>query len=113
MNKVALFILIVIALSNCGLFDRRYPKAGTFCNVLEKPPECIFVDFQGHRIQLNSDTIFPMQSINRVNYFFFNESGEKIEVKVLTEHRVQLTGGKFYLRRKKEIEGGRGSSENN
>ncbi|MCC5816285.1 MAG: hypothetical protein JJT78_16160 [Leptospira sp.] len=96
------FLLILISLysTNCGLFEKRYPPDGEFCNVMEKPPTCITVRFESKIIEFSADEVYPMDSVNRVSYYFYPKPGQKVQLSVMTEHRVKLSDGRFYLRKK-------------
>jgi hypothetical protein len=96
---VLLAVLYFLTL-NCGLFEKRYPPDGEFCNVLEKPPTCITVRFESKIVKFSEDEVYPMDSVNRVSYFFYPKPGQKVQLLVMTEHRVKLSDGRFYLRKK-------------
>lgn len=102
MKTISKFILnlILIIFLNCGLFEKRYPPAGEFCDVMQKPPVCIYVNFQNKFIEFSPDERHSMDSVNRVRYFYYPKSGMKVELSVMTEHRVKLSDGRFFLRRK-------------
>lgn len=52
---VAIFfsVTFVVFFSQCGLFYKGVPKAGEFCYVLTKPPECLYVDFESKKLTWN------------------------------------------------------------
>ncbi|WCL49138.1 hypothetical protein [Leptospira sp. GIMC2001] len=94
--KVFVFVLLI---GSCGLFEKKIPPGGEFCNVLVKPPECINVDFKELKINFSEEEKYPLTMINRVQYSF-NRNDSIINLDLHSENRIQLSDGKFYLRRK-------------
>lgn len=92
----------LISVLHCGLFEKRYPPDGEFCNVMVKPEVCIKVRFESKIVEFSPEEVYPMDSVNRVNYHFYPSPGKKVQLLVLTEHRVKLSDGTFYLRTKKK-----------
>lgn len=84
----------------CGLMERKYPPDGEFCDVMHKPTKCIKVQFEKKMIQFSPEEVLPMNSISRVEYEFYRRNGEKIHMILNTEHRVKLSDGTFYIRKK-------------
>lgn len=104
MNKFYKLYLILIVTSllifQCGLMERKYPPDGEFCDVMHKPTKCIKVQFEKKMIQFSPEEVLPMNSISRVEYEFYRRNGEKIHMILNTEHRVKLSDGTFYIRKK-------------
>ncbi|MDF3819481.1 hypothetical protein P3G55_06200 [Leptospira sp. 96542] len=98
------FLLFGFSFVSCGLFHRGVPKAGEFCNVLVKPPECIFVDFEKQTLVMD-EIKYQLSSTQRLSYFF---EKDKIvyDLWVTAEHRVEIKEKdsnktfKFYMRKK-------------
>jgi hypothetical protein len=98
--QILLILFWIPGISNgCGLFEKKYPKPGEFCNVLVKPVECIQVDFTGRKIQFSPNEKYSLKEISRIQYEFIREE-KTITLLVNTENRVQLSDGRFFLRRK-------------
>jgi len=105
MNKVKTFINIscislLILLSNCGLFEKKFPPNGTFCNVLTKPFSCIEIQFAEKKIIFSQEEAYQLEVVSRVEYYYQNKASEKIQMLVTSENRVQLSDGRFFLRKK-------------
>ncbi|EOQ96674.1 hypothetical protein LEP1GSC195_2804 [Leptospira wolbachii serovar Codice str. CDC] len=98
------FLLIFISFSHCGLFYKGVPKAGEFCYVLIKPPECLYVDFEAKKLIWN-DVEYTLEEKLRMDYFF-KSNDELYELTVSTVNRVELKNlttanfNKFYMRKK-------------
>ncbi len=99
MRIFSLGVLFLVA--SCGLFEKRYPPKGIFCNVLEKPPRCIFIDFQAGIFRSTEGEVFSIQPMNRVEYIYRDASGSEFRISVLTENRVRFSDGTFYIRKRK------------
>ncbi|MCT8333671.1 hypothetical protein NUH30_08295 [Leptospira sp. 85282-16] len=100
-----LFIgLISVFFSNCGLFYKGVPKAGEFCYVLVKPPECLYVDFESKKL-IWKDVEYVLEEKLRMDYFF-KSNGELYELTVSTVNRVEIKNltnanfNQFYMRKK-------------
>lgn len=98
------FIFISVSFSRCGLFYKGVPKAGEFCYVLTKPPECLYVDFESKKLIWN-DVEYILEEKLRMDYFF-KSNDELYELTVSTVNRVELKNlttanfNKFYMRKK-------------
>lgn len=94
----------VVFFSQCGLFYKGVPKAGEFCYVLTKPPECLYVDFESKKLTWN-DVEYTLEEKLRMDYFF-KSNGELYELTVSTVNRVELKNlttknfNQFYMRKK-------------
>jgi len=104
--KSILALAISLLASSCGLFHRGVPKAGEFCDVLQKPPVCIRVDFE-NRLLVFQEKYYPLQLKTRTIYLF-DDSGKPGEVWAMTENRVEIRfpqssePAHFYLRKKEK-----------
>ncbi|MCW7494069.1 hypothetical protein ND861_15585 [Leptospira sp. 2 VSF19] len=104
MPVILLTAFTSISFSNCGLFYKGVPKAGEFCYVLVKPPECLYVDFESKKLIWN-DVEYKLEEKLRMDYFF-KSNGELFELTVSTVNRVELKNlttanfNKFYMRKK-------------
>ena len=85
---------------NCGLLDRKFPPNGTFCNVLVQPVDCIEIEFANRKIKFSENETYPLEMISRVEYYYSLNTNKKIQILVTSEHRVQLSDGRFFLRKK-------------
>lgn len=103
-SKSFLFLLFSIFFFHCGLFYKGVPKAGEFCYVLTKPPECLYVDFESKKLIWN-DVEYTLEEKLRMDYFF-KSNDELYELTVSTVNRVELKNlttanfNKFYMRKK-------------
>lgn len=101
---ILFFGLSSIFFSNCGLFYKGVPKAGEFCYVLVKPPECLYVDFESKKL-IWKDVEYVLEEKLRMDYFF-KSNGELYELTVSTINRVELKNlttknfNQFYMRKK-------------
>lgn len=101
---ILFFSMISIFFSNCGLFYKGVPKAGEFCYVLVKPPECMYVDFESKKLLWN-DVEYVLEEKLRMDYFF-KSNGDLYELTVSTVNRVELKNltktnfNQFYMRKK-------------
>ncbi|EMY63419.1 hypothetical protein [Leptospira terpstrae] len=99
--------LLTLCLLHCGLFYKGVPKAGEFCYVLTKPPECLYVDFDSKKLIWN-DVEYILEEKLRMDYFF-KSNGELYELTVSTVNRVELKNlstanfNKFYMRKKEKF----------
>ncbi|TGL45242.1 hypothetical protein EHQ49_04350 [Leptospira perdikensis] len=98
------FLFISLSFFHCGLFYKGVPKAGEFCYVLTKPPECLYVDFESKKLIWN-DVEYVLEEKLRMDYFF-KSNDELYELTVSTVNRVELKNlttanfNKFYMRKK-------------
>lgn len=103
-SKSFLFLFFSISFFHCGLFYKGVPKAGEFCYVLTKPPECLYVDFESKKLIWN-DVEYTLEEKLRMDYFF-KSNDELYELTVSTVNRVELKNlttanfNKFYMRKK-------------
>ncbi|TGN19521.1 hypothetical protein EHS15_08975 [Leptospira idonii] len=92
--------------SQCGLFEKKFPPKGEFCDVLVKPPVCLEADFEKGKLKWK-DEEFDLNSQTRVEYHFLYQ-GERAELLVTTENRLDMkipgetTPSKFYMRKKEK-----------
>nr|WP_244279583.1 hypothetical protein [Leptospira brenneri] len=106
-NKSFLFIFFSVSFFNCGLFYKGVPKAGEFCYVLTKPPECLYVDFESKKLIWNG-VEYTLEEKLRMDYFF-KSNGELYELTVSTVNRVDLKNlttanfNQFYMRKKEKF----------
>nr|WP_208739829.1 hypothetical protein [Leptospira bandrabouensis] len=101
---ILFFGLSSIFFSNCGLFYKGVPKAGEFCYVLVKPPECLYVEFESKKL-IWKDVEYILEEKLRMDYFF-KSNGELYELTVSTVNRVEIKNlttknfNQFYMRKK-------------
>jgi hypothetical protein len=100
LNLSFVLLLIFISTGNCGLFEKKFPPNGTFCNVLIKPFRCIEIQFAERKIIFSPDEIYNLEVKSRVEYYYKNSTSDQIQMLVTSENRVQLSDGRFFLRRK-------------
>ncbi|TGL85204.1 hypothetical protein EHQ68_18030 [Leptospira congkakensis] len=103
-SNILFFIIILMSFSDCGLFYKGVPKAGEFCYVLAKPPECLYVDFESKKLIWNN-VEYVLEEKLRMDYFF-KSNDELYELTVSTVNRVELKNlttanfNQFYMRKK-------------
>lgn len=90
----------------CGLFHRGVPKKGEFCNVLVKPPTCLFVDFEKQKL-IWDGVQYDLALRTRMEYLFTIDN-VKAELLVTTENRIDIkipgeSIPKFYMRKKEKF----------
>lgn len=107
MNSFILRMILPVLLFGigCGLFYRGVPKKGEFCNVLVRPPECLFVDFEKRKL-IWEDKEYDLNLRTRMEYTFVYK-GLPAELLVSTEHRLDLKvqgliTDKFFMRKKEK-----------
>lgn len=101
----------------CGLFYKGVPKPGEFCYVLSKPPQCLYVDFDGKKL-IWDEVEYSLEEKLRMDYFF-HKDGDIYELTVSTVNRVEIQNvsksnfHQFYMRKKEKFtEIPKGSSTN-
>jgi hypothetical protein len=97
---LGILIFLLANFINCGLLDRKLPPNGLFCNVLAKPVNCIEIEFSNLKIKFSENEIYPLEMVSRVEYYYYLNPTAKIQMLVTSEHRVQLSDGRFFLRKK-------------
>lgn len=111
-----IWILVFCATSYCGLFHKGVPKAGEFCYLIQKPYECISVDFQTEEIVYSGLKIKLIPQKQRLLYQFVFESN-LYELSIATENRIDIKNTKdpkdfkFYMRKKDKFRENKGGSE--
>lgn len=106
MNPKFFYIFCIFTLQ-CGLFHQGVPKKGEFCNVLVKPNDCLFVDFQKRELMWNG-ILYPLVENPRL-YFQFIKDNQRFELLVSTENRVDIKTidssevSSFFMRKKEKF----------
>ncbi|WP_411824735.1 hypothetical protein [Leptospira sp. 'Mane'] len=106
-NKVLLFFIFAGLSSQCGLFEKRIPPKGEFCDVMVKPPACLYADFEKRRLFWN-DTEYELTLRTRTEYTFLYQD-VKAELLVSTQNRLDMKipnsnqPPKFYMRKKEKF----------
>ncbi|TGN07193.1 hypothetical protein EHS11_16970 [Leptospira ilyithenensis] len=109
-NKVYpsfIFILGVLLNCSCGLFEKRFPPKGEFCDVMVRPPVCLYADFEKRHLFWNG-TEYKLTLRTRTEYTFPYQDN-KAELLVSTQNRLDMKlpesnqPPKFYMRKKEKF----------